>query len=194
MEALKAKDITLAAAIDKIGHIEREVDSDLFSSVVHHIIGQQISSKAQATIWKRMQAALGEVTATSILEAGSEKIQSFGITFRKAEYLSDFAKKVDSKEFDLDAIYEMSDEEAIQALASLKGVGVWTAEMILLFCLQRQDIFSFGDLAIKRGLCILYQHEEIDRSLFEEYRKRFQPYGSIASLYLWAVAGGATAN
>ena len=84
----------------------------------------------------------------------------------------------------------MPDSEAIKRLVSLKGVGVWTAEMILLFCLQRPDIFSFDDLAIQRGLRMVYHHRKIDRKLFEKYRRRFSPYCSVASLYLWAVAGG----
>ena len=76
-------------------------------------------------------------------------------------------------------------------LCSLKGIGVWTAEMILLFCMQRPDIFSFDDLVIQRGLRMVYHHRSIDRRLFEKYRRRFHPYCSVASLYLWAVAGGA---
>ena len=151
VEYLKSRDKILGEIIDKIGPVERKVDTDLFSSVVHHIIGQKISTKAQETIWKRMQDGLGSVNAESIAAADVSALQSFGITFRKAEYIKDFAKKVESGEFDLDSISHMSDEEAVRRLASLKGIGVWTAEMILLFCLQRPDIFSYDDLAILRG-------------------------------------------
>ena len=188
---LRRKDKRLCAVIDRIGHIERTVDGNLFSSVVHHIIGQQISTKAQATIWQRMQEALGEVTAETILAAGVPRLQSLGMTFRKAEYITDFAEKVHTGIFDLNAVECMSDEEAIRALCALKGIGVWTAEMILLFCMQRPDIFSYDDLAIQRGLRMVYHHREIDRQLFQKYRRRFSPYCSVASLYLWAVAGGA---
>ena len=188
---LRQKDKRLCAVIDRIGHIERAVDTDLFSSVVHHIIGQQISTKAQATIWCRCQDTLGEVNAEAILTAGVPKLQSLGMTFRKAEYITDFAEKVHTGVFSLDAVAHMDDEDAIRALSSLKGIGVWTAEMILLFCLQRPDIFSYDDLAIQRGLRMVYHHREIDRRLFEKYRRRFHPYCSVASLYLWAVAGGA---
>ena len=124
---LRQRDVRLAVVIDQVGMIQREVDTDLFSSVVHHIIGQQISTKAQATIWQRMRDALGTVTA----------------------------------------------------------------EMILLFCMQRPDVFSYDDLAIQRGLRMVYHHRRIDRKLFEKYRRRFSPYGSVASLYLWAASGGA---
>lgn len=188
---LRQKDKRLCEVIDRIGHIDRAVDLDLFSSVAHHIIGQQISTKAQATIWQRMQDALGTVNAETLLAAGVPKLQGLGMTFRKAEYITDFAKKVHAGAFDLDAVEHMSDEEAIRELSSLKGIGVWTAEMILLFCLQRPDIFSFDDLAIQRGLRMVYHHREIDRERFGKYRRRFSPYCSVASLYFWAVAGGA---
>ena len=188
---LRNKDKKLSEVIDQIGMIEREVDTDLFSSVVHHIIGQQISTKAQTTIWQRMKETLGEVNAETILSADISKLQSLGMTFRKAEYITDFARKVHESVFDLETVAQMSDEAAIKELASLKGIGVWTAEMILLFCLQRPDIFSYDDLAIQRGLRMVYHHRKIDRKLFEKYRRRFSPYCSVASPYLWAVAGGA---
>ena len=188
---LSQKDKWLGEAIQKIGPIQREVDTDLFSSVVHHIIGQQISTKAQATIWQRMRETLDTVDAEHILSAGVPQLQKLGMTFRKAEYIIDFSQKVQSGEFDLDGIGQKSDEEAIRELSSLKGIGVWTAEMILLFCMQRPDVFSYDDLAIQRGLRMLYHHRKIDRKLFAKYRRRFSPYCSVASLYLWAIASGA---
>ena len=188
---LSQKDKRLGEAIQKIGPIQREVDTDLFSAVVHHIIGQQISTKAQATIWQRMRETLGTVDAEHILTAGVPQLQKLGMTFRKAEYITDFAQKVQSGEFDLEGIWQKPDEEAIRELSSLKGIGVWTAEMILLFCMQRPDVFSYDDLAIQRGLRMLYHHRKIDRKLFAKYRRRFSPYCSVASLYLWAIAGGA---
>ena len=191
VDYLKARDRVLGEVIDQVGHVEREVDPDLFSAVVHHIVGQQISTKAQATIWARMRERLGEVNARTVAAAGTAALQSVGISLRKAEYIQDFAGKVNSGAFDLQRVAALPDCEAIEALVALKGVGVWTAEMILLFCLQRPDIFSFDDLAIQRGLRMVYRHCKIDRKLFEKYRRRFSPYGSVASLYLWAVAGGA---
>ena len=188
---LRQKDKRMCEVIDRVGHVERTVDTDLFSSVVHHIIGQQISMKAQATIWQRMHDALGDVNAETIIAAGVPRLQALGMTFRKAEYITDFARKVHSGAFDLDAVGHMSDEDAIRALSGLKGIGVWTAEMILLFCMQRPDIFSYDDLAIQRGLRMVYRHRAIDRKLFEKYRRRFSPCCSVASLYLWAVSGGA---
>ena len=148
---LRRKDKRLAAVIDRIGPVERTVDPDLFSAVVHHIIGQQISMKAQATIWQRMQDTLGSVSAETILAAGVPALQALGMTFRKAEYLTDLAGRIVDGSFNLEAVRSMDDAEAIRALSSLRGIGVWTAEMILLFCLQRPDIFSYDDLAIRRA-------------------------------------------
>ncbi|MBR0405861.1 MAG: DNA-3-methyladenine glycosylase 2 family protein [Eggerthellaceae bacterium] len=187
---LKARDPKLAAAIDAVGHVNREMmeEGDLFAAVVHHIIGQQISSAAQATVWARLQEALGEITPAAVCAATSEQLQSCGTSFKKVEYIKGFAEKVASAEFDLDAVAHMPDGEAIKALSSLPGIGEWTAEMLLLFCLGRPDILSFGDLAIHRGMRMVYHHRKVTRAMFEKYRRRYSPYGSVASLYLWAVS------
>lgn len=188
---LKKKDKRLAAAIEQIGMIERVTDDDLFASVVHHIVGQQISAKAQATVWARLQNYLETIKPQTVNAASAEALQSLGISMRKALYIKDFAARVVDGSFDLEAVKHMEDQEAITALSSLKGIGLWTAEMLLLFCLQRRDILSFDDLAIQRGLRMLYHHRKITKELFAKYRRRYSPYGSIASLYLWAIAGGA---
>ena len=120
---LRRKDKRLAAVIDRIGPVERTVDPDLFSAVVHHIIGQQISMKAQATIWQRMQDTLGSVSAETILAAGVPALQALGMTFRKAEYLTDLAGRIVDGSFNLEAVRSMDDAEAIRALSSLRGIG-----------------------------------------------------------------------
>lgn len=191
IDYLSRRDAKLGAVIAQVGRVEREVDTDLFSAVVHHIVGQQISTKAQATIWQRMRDALGTVDAAHILAAGAEQLQPLGISYRKAAYITDFARKVQDGAFDLEGIWQKPDEEVIRELSALKGIGVWTAEMILLFCMQRPNVFSYDDLAIQRGLRMVYHHRKIDRTLFEKYRRRFSPYCSVASIYLWAAAGGA---
>lgn len=199
---LSARDERLAAVIRQIGHIEREVDEDLFSAVVHQIVGQQISMKALATIWTRLLAAFGDekklgdnaavvISPEKIYRVAPEELQAVGISFRKASYIKEFAEKVYSGEFDLEGIYEKTDEEVIVELSALRGIGRWTAEMLMLFCMQRQDILSFDDMAIQRGMRMIYHHRKIDKKLFEKYRRRYSPYGSVASLYLWAVSGGA---
>lgn len=184
------KDTKLKEVIEKLGHIDREVDPDIFSSIIHHIIGQQISTKAQETIYRRVNDLLKDVTAENILQCSDEALQKCGLTFKKVEWMKDVSRKIVDQEYDLDAIKEMSDAEAIQYLSSLKGIGVWTAEMILLFSLQRKDIFAYDDLIIQKGLRMIYHHRKITRSLFEKYRRRFSPYCSVASLYIWTVGNG----
>jgi len=191
IDYLKSKDKKLGAVIGRVGHVYRIVDDDLFSSVVHHIVGQQISTKAMQTIWDRMLSALGVIDAATLASAGEERIQAFGITHIKARRILSFADKVKSGDFDLGLIASMPDEDAIKAFSSLEGVGVWTAEMLLLFCLKRPNILSYGDLAIQRGMRMIYRKREIKRDFFEKIRRRLSPYCSVASLYFWAVAGGA---
>ncbi len=188
---LRAKDRKLGAAIDRIGHVHREMEPDLFASVIHHIIGQQVSMAAQRTVWERLRQAAGTVTAETILAMGREQLQSFGMTYRKADYILDFAERVHSGVFDLEKLYTMDDEEVKASLSSLRGIGPWTAEMLMLFSMGRPDIVSYGDLAILRGMRMLYGRKTIDRAAFDRYCRRYSPYGTTASLYLWAIACGA---
>ena len=188
---LASKDKRLGQAIRQIGHINREVDSNLFSAIVHQIIGQQISTAAQATIWSRLLNAAGAVTVDSLTALGRDRLQQIGMTYKKADYILDFVQQVHSGTLNLEQLWSLRDEEVIRELTKLKGVGVWTAEMILTFCMQRPNVVSFGDLAIRRGMRMLYRHRQIDRTKFERYQKRYAPYGTVASLYLWAIAGGA---
>lgn len=191
IEYLKRRDKRLGEVIDRIGPIRRRVVPDLFAALVHSIVGQQISTKAQESIWRKIVGNFGDITPENILAVTPDELQSVGISYRKVEYIRSAAEKIRSGEFDITALTTMSDAEVCERLASLRGIGVWSAEMLMLFSMQRPDILSFGDLAIHRGLRMIYHHRKIDRRLFEKYRRRFTPYGSVASLYLWAVAGGA---
>jgi DNA-3-methyladenine glycosylase II len=187
---LKSRDKILGNAINKIGHIKRTIDTDLFSSIIHHIIGQQISSVAQRTIWKRMNNELETITKDVICGLSIDEIQKFGMTFRKAEYIKDFSYKIKHGELNIGELKNKSDNEVINELSKLKGIGRWTAEMIMIFCLQRPDILSYDDLAIQRGLRMLYHHRDISKKTFEKYRRRYSPYCTVASLYLWSIAAG----
>ena len=188
---LKRADKRMAEVIERIGKVERRVIPDLFAALVHSIVGQQISTKAHETVWRRIQEGLGEITPETVNRLSPEELQSFGISFRKATYIQHAARKVADGSFDIQSLYGMDDEEVCARLSQLEGIGVWSAEMLMLFSMQRPDILSFGDLAIQRGLRMVYHHRKITRRLFEKYRRRFSPYNSVASLYLWAVAGGA---
>ena len=149
---LKQADKRLAEVIDRIGKVERRVIPDLFAALVHSIVGQQISTKAHETIWRRIENALGKVTPEAIDRLPMEELQGFGITFKKAAYIRNATRKVMDGTFDIQALYTMSDDEVCARLSELDGIGVWSAEMLMLFSMQRPDILSFGDLAIQRGL------------------------------------------
>ena len=140
---LKAKDPILADIIDRIGPIERPIDADLFSALVNNIVGQQISMKAQETVWKRMLAAFGAITPENLFRASVEEIQQCGLSTRKATYIREAAEKVLSGEFDLEELKDMSDEAVIAELSQLRGIGKWTAEMLLIFSMGRQDVLSW---------------------------------------------------
>ncbi len=188
---LKKRDKALSNAIDQIGPIKRVVNADVFASIIKHIVGQQISTVAQETIYKRLIDKLGGIVVDSIHACPREDLQACGLSFRKVDYIKDFTQKVYSGEFCIESLAQQSDEEIIMQLSALRGIGVWTAEMLLIFCLQRPNVVSYGDLAILRGMRMLYRHRKITKELFNKYAKRYTPYGSVASLYLWAIAGGA---
>ena len=188
---LARRDKKMAAVIERLGPIEREGYGNLFHALVHSIAGQQISGKALASIWQRVRGLVGDITPERMAAQPPEALQACGLSSRKVEYILDLTRQVLDGELDLAAIATLPDSEVIARLVALRGIGAWTAEMMLLFCLRRPDIISFGDLGIHRGLRMLYRHRTIDRTRFARYCKRFSPYGSTASLYLWAIAGGA---
>ena len=188
---LKSKDKRLAEVIDKVGMVKRRVIPDLFAALVHSIVGQQISTRAHETIWQKLLTHFGTITPAAIASSPREELQRFGITFRKADYIQSAARKIISGEFDIKELHGMADAEVCNRLSALDGIGIWTAEMMMLHSLQRPDILSFGDLAMQRGLRMLYHHRKITRKLFEKYRRRYSPYGSVACIYLWAVSAGA---
>lgn len=189
LDYLKKKDKKLGVAIDRIGMIERQVIPDLFTAVVNSIAGQQISNKALATVWKRMTDRF-EITPHDFASTTVEEIQQCGMSMRKAKYIKGFCDAVVQGDFNISELHQLPDEEIVRRLSSLHGIGVWTAEMLMIFSLQRPDVVSGGDLAIRRGMMILYGHKELDRAKFERYKKRYSPYGSVASLYLWEIAAG----
>lgn len=191
LDHLKQNDLRLARAIDRIGIIRRTVEPDFFTAITRSIIGQQVSTKAQDTIFGRLLDLVGILTPEAVLRLSLDELHGVGMSFRKAGYIQEIAKKIVSGQLNPTLFASMSDDEVIRELVSLKGVGVWTAEMILIFCLQRPDVVSYGDLGILRGMKILYGLEEISRKEFDVIRACYTPYGSVASLYLWAIAGGA---
>jgi DNA-3-methyladenine glycosylase II len=188
IEYLKHVDPILGAAMNRLGKVEREVIPDLFTALIYAIIGQQISAKAVHTIWDRMQDCFGEITPQNITFAAVEKIQQCGLSMRKAGYIKSVGETVMCGDFNLMELYELSDAEVIRRLSKLHGIGVWTAEMLLLNSMERPDVVSWGDIAIRRGMMNLYGLTEITKEQFEQYKKQYSPYGSVASIYLWKLS------
>ncbi|MEI6795423.1 MAG: DNA-3-methyladenine glycosylase [Methanomassiliicoccales archaeon] len=188
VDHLKMRDRQLGAAIDRIGMIEMAVNPDLFSALVNSIVAQQISAKAAHTVWNRLEGELGQVTAGAVCAARPEQIQKCGLSMRKASYIKGVGEAVQQGRLDIEALVRLTDEEVVAALSALPGVGVWTAEMMLIFSLRRPNVVSWGDLAIRRGMMNLYGLETLQRMDFEHYRERYAPFGTVASLYLWRLS------
>lgn len=188
IDYLQGKDRKLAAAIDDIGPIKRPITPDPFTALVGSIINQQISNKAAATVRRRLVELVGEISPQNIAGKSGAEIQACGMSHRKVDYIKGIATAALSGQVDFARLRNLKDEEVIKALTSLRGVGVWTAEMLLINSFCRPDIVSYRDLAIRRGMMMLYDLEELSQETFHYYRQRYSPYGSVASLYLWALS------
>lgn len=185
---LAARDPVLGKAIAKIGPLRREVIPDLFEALARSIVNQQISDKAARTIWGRLETRIGEVTPATVARLEPEDLHGCGMSLRKAGYLQCAACAASEGRLSAEEFAGLPDDEVIRRLTALPGVGVWTAEMLMIFSMQRPDVVSFGDAAIRRGIMRLYGLQTLGRTEFDVYRSRWSPHGSVASFYLWAVA------
>lgn len=188
IEYLIHADETLGAAVTRLGKVEREVIPDLFAALIYAIVGQLISAKAAKTIWERMQEQLGEIAAGNLARKSVEAIQKCGMTTKKAACIKNIAETIEQGVLQLDELHDLSDADVIARLMTIKGVGRWTAEMLLLNSMERRDIVSWGDIAIRRGMMKLYNLQTITKEQFDAYRQRYSPFGSVASIYLWEIS------
>ena len=186
---LAKRDPALGRLIKQIGRIEREIEPDLVAALIRSIIGQQISSKAATTVRRRLRDMLGGVTPERIAAASLEEIQSCGMSMRKAGYVKGIAEAARDGRLDARAIAQLDDAGVIAELSGLKGVGVWTVEMLLIFSLCRPNVLSWGDFAIRRGIMKLYGLGTLNKQDFDSLHARYAPYASVASLYIWEYRG-----
>lgn len=184
---LRKKDKKLGCLIDRVGIIKRAVNPCLFAALVESVVGQQISVKAAATVCGRLKDLSG-FDAKKLYDLPIEEIKSCGMSKIKAGYIKNIAVACVEKTVNFENLPLKTDEEVIKELTTIKGVGVWTAEMLLIFSLNRLNVVSFGDLAIRRGMSELYGIKTLTREKFDRYAKRYAPYGSVASLYLWELS------
>ncbi|NLY82814.1 MAG: DNA-3-methyladenine glycosylase 2 family protein [Clostridiales bacterium] len=189
-EHLKKRDPILGAEIDRIGMIKREVEPDVFTSLISSIISQQISTKAAITVKERLVQLIGPITPENIEKVELESIQQCGMSLRKAGYIKGIAKSAITKTIDFGNLHKLSDEEVIEELVKLKGVGEWTAQMMLIHSLQRPNILSSKDLGIRRSIMKLYNIEDLTETEFQKYRETYSPHCTVASLYLWEISSG----
>lgn len=188
IETLSNRDKVLGEAIDEIGMIQRKIIPDTFSALSYSVVGQQISGKATNTVWNRLTELCGGITPENIGKLNLLQIQGCGMSMRKAGYIKGIAEAALDGSIDFKAFPAMTDKALIESLTKLRGVGIWTVEMLLMFSLGRPDIVSYNDLGIRKGMMKLYQLENLTKNQFEQYRKRYSPFGTVASFYLWEVA------
>ena len=194
---LAAADPTMAALIERIGEIDLETrlrrrseerPADAYGALLRAIVGQQLSTKAARTIHRRVCEIFGGTTPSpeQLLEASEADLRGAGLSGRKVEYVRDLAAHVLSGELELDRLADLSDEEAIEEIVAVRGLGQWTAEMFLLFHLERPDVLSGGDLGIRKAVQVEYGLEEMPApSRVLEIGEPWRPHRSLASLYLW---------
>jgi len=194
---LAAADPAMAALIARIGEIDIETrlrrrseerPADAYGALLRAIVGQQLSTKAARTIYGRILELFDGATPPPerLLEADEADLRSAGLSGRKVEYVRDLASHVLSGELELDRLGELSDEEVVAEIVAVRGLGVWTAEMFLLFHLERPDVLSGGDLGIRKAVQIEYELDEMPTpARVLEIGEPWRPHRSLASLYLW---------
>jgi DNA-3-methyladenine glycosylase II len=191
---LRRKDPVMRELIKRGGGVldlagrRRGRPADAYGALVRSIVGQQLSTRAAATIYGRMTELWGGRTPTprELLESDPEAIRAAGMSRPKVAYLRDLAEHVLSGELELDRLNELSDERITAELTAVKGLGVWTAHMFLIFHLQRPDVLPVGDLGVRNAIRREYKLDELpDAAAMTELAEPWRPYRSLASLYLW---------
>lgn len=189
VEHLRESDSRMAQLIERFGYIERNTHRPLFEALVESIVSQQVASaSAERTMRKIAGAVGGNVAPATIASLGREGLRKCGVAARKAEWIVSAAERFETGGFGEEELRELSNEEVVDRLTSLGGVGRWTAEMLLMFSLGREDVLPTGDLGIRKALTVLYGERRLTAKRWAHYRRLFGPYCSIASFYLWAYA------
>ena len=183
----EAIDPVMARLMREVGELNFEPGGDLFEALVTSIISQVVSTAAADTVKRRLLAHTENLISPEVLhKIDQETFRSFGIGAQKYGYISNLAKEFLQRPDHFEGFSEMSDAEVLARLTSLKGIGKWTAQMVLIFNLGRLDIFAPDDLALRNATIQHYGlAEEISRKELEKHAEIWLPYRSIASVYLW---------
>ncbi len=183
---LVKKDRRLAKIISQTKLAPLELHGDYFRELTESIVSQQLSVKAADTILGRFYKLMkGPITPAKVLNLKDEKIRSAGISYQKISYIKDLAKKFQNKQIEFDKFDKLTDEKIIDELVSVRGIGRWTAEMFLIFGLGRPDVFSYGDLGLRRAIERLYKIQDLSEIEAIRISEKWKPYRSVASRFLW---------
>jgi DNA-3-methyladenine glycosylase II len=194
LSTLREGDPVMARLIVEHGALVRrelkeERTGDAYGALLRSIVGQQLSTKAAATIYGRMLELFGghAPTPRQLLEVDPERIRSAGLSRAKIAYLRDLAGHVEEGRLDLEHLPELPDEEVSAQLTDIKGLGQWTADMFLMFHLRRPDVLPVGDQGIRRAVQVEYRLRKLpDPKRLEKIARPWRPYRTLACLYLWS--------
>jgi len=181
------KDRKLAKIIDHIGDYNLTLTKNPYQSLVEAIITQQLSGKAADSISKRFREIYGRFPKpVDVLKTSDVKLRKAGLSGMKVKYIKDLSKRIDSKELKLGSLKNLTDEEIVEELTQVKGIGRWTAEMFLIFSLGRLDVLPVGDLGLRKGVQRLHSLSELpEGEEIERIAEKWRPYRTVATWYLW---------
>ena len=181
------KDPSLARIIKNIGEYQIKKRRNHFAVLVESIISQQLASSAAEAIFARFKKLYPKFpTPRQILDTKDAKLRSAGLSGMKVEYLKDLAQKIEDGKLKMRSLSKMSDDEIIEHLTQVKGIGRWTAQMFLIFSLGRLDVFPTGDLGLRKGVQMAFSLSELPKPKeVEKIGERWKPYRSVATWYLW---------
>ena len=185
---LKKADPVLALLIERVGRYGIQYREPNFETLVRSIVYQQLSGRVAAVIFGRLSALApgGKLTPEAILKLTPARMRKAGLSKQKTAYIRDLARKTARGALKFETLTEMADHEVIEHLTQVKGIGVWTAHMFLLFALQRPDVLPTGDLGIRMAIRKAYGLDELPHPKhIEEIALRWRPYCSVATWYLW---------
>ena len=189
LELLSKQDVLLGSLIKSIGNHSIQIHDNLFESLLKSIIYQQLAGSAAKAIYFRFLQYYGDnlPTPEQIISTSNTVLRfTIGLSFKKIEYIKNLSTKILSGELNIQGLPDPQDEEAIDELVKVKGIGRLTAEMFLIFCLQREDVIPLGDLGVKKAIQKLYNLSELPTHQYMlEVSSRWKPYRSIATWYLW---------
>lgn len=184
---LKKSDPVLRAIIERVGPCRMEFGPAEFCSLAEAIVYQQLNGKAAVTIWRRFAALTGEpVRPQGILKLSDDQLRGVGLSKQKSAYLKDLAAKTAAGLLDFSRLPELSDENVIEHLTQVKGIGVWTAHMFLMFSLRRQNVLPTGDYGVQMAVKKHYKKRRLPKPReMERLARPWEPYRSIACWYMW---------